>query len=132
VHVGVRSLLPPFSDSVVLLGEDHLRRLVAVAFLCDVEQGDGIFLMKLVAVGVELDCQGEGYGVEAIEMAIRAAETRGFGAGAWLVTVIGQVHVRNTASKKACQKAGLTRFGTVGDYEEWGASVELPDDMRQR
>ena len=131
MHLGIRSLLPPYSDSVVLLGEDDTQRLIAVAFLCDVEQGDGVFLMKLVAVGVTLDCQADGYGVEAIEMAIRAAETRGFGAGAWLVTVIGQVHVRNTPSKKACQQAGLARFGVAGDYEEWGASIELPADMRQ-
>jgi len=131
VHAGIRNLKPPVRDGVLLLGEDEGHRLVAVALLYDAGRDDDTYLMKLAAVGVTLDCQGSGYGVEAIEMALQAVEARGFGAGCPVVVMVGLVHRSNTSSKRVCAKAGLVSLGRVGeydeydDYEQWAASVEL-------
>ncbi|MGY1682302.1 hypothetical protein [Geodermatophilus sp. SYSU D01176] len=100
--------------------------------LYDVERDADTYLMKLAAVAVALEYQGGGYGLEAIEMALQAAESRAFSAGCSVVTVVGLVDPSNKHSKSACSKAGLTHFGDNGKYEEWGASIELPFDMPQR
>lgn len=82
--------------------------------------------MKLAAVGIRLDRQGCGYGVEAIEMALRAAESRAFGAGYSIVTVVGYVDANNEHSRKACTRAGLACIEAGEKYEEWAVSIELP------
>jgi GNAT superfamily N-acetyltransferase len=128
VQAGLRSLKPPVGEGKLLLGFDDSGLLAAVALVRFVGSAGDTYLVKLATVAVDRRCQRRGYGVEAIEMALRAAADEGFGRGHHLVTVVGWVDPSNSASRIMNTRAGLRLLGmnAAGDYEEWGIELELP------
>jgi LDH2 family malate/lactate/ureidoglycolate dehydrogenase len=99
----------------------------------DGRDGDTYFL-RLAGVGVSLHCQGQGFGSEAIEMALRAAVDRAFGAGLAVASISGLVHTKNYASQQMCSAGGLVNLGTSSantDYEVWATELELPFEFRE-
>jgi len=130
VHAFIHALKMSIGDGILLLGEDDERRVAAVAVLYDSARDGEVYTMKLAALGVRLDCQGRGYGVEAIEVALEEAEARTFG-GYSVLVVFGQVHVKNRPSQPACARAGLIRQSEARpgeEFEDWGTAIELSPD----
>lgn len=131
VEVGIRQLKPPIGDGVLLLSEDE-EGLAAVVLLYDEGRNGDTYYIKLAGVAVALRCQHQGYGAEAIEVALRTAGDRGFSAGCNYVSAVGQVHRGNRKSRGACMRAGLANLGpaSIADHEEWGSELELPKENR--
>lgn len=131
VEAGLRRLTPPIGDGALKLGFDDLG-LAAVSLIGFVGTEGDHFVAKLRGVAVDLRCRGRGYGSEAVEVALLAAGDRGFGLGYVLVAVLGQVHKENHASKVVLASAGLGRLHDQldDDLEEWGTTLEGPQELR--
>lgn len=130
VELGLRVQRTPVRDGFMLLGENAYGRLCAVVLMYDDGRDGDQYNLKLAALAVALADQGQGYGVEALQMALRAAEDRAYGSGCLSVDVWGFVDRRNEASQILCEKAGMVRLPSQPDdqYEEWWISLELPPD----
>lgn len=131
VELGVRTLTPPARDGLLLLGEDEPGRLRAVVLLYDGAKEDDVFTMKLVAVAVAIGAHRRGYGAEAMEQALQAAESRAYGLGCTAVEVFGLVHKLNAPSRALCTAIGFICLGQLSSddaYEEWAIGRALPPD----
>ncbi len=132
VEVGIRNLKPPIGDGCLLLGEDD-EGLAAVALVYYLGRSGDTYFAKLAAVAVAQRCRGQGYGREALDVALAAAADRGHGLGCPYVQAIGWVDRRNEASRAMNRSAGLGFIGMSPheQYEEWGVEMELPAELRE-
>lgn len=118
----VRALRPPASPGqLILLGEDD-QGLGAVAWTAEVDGPHDVFV-KVLAVALRL--RGQGYAQELLDEVVDRVANRADAAGADRVTLSGNVHVNNAASRRFCERAGAGVFQGHGELDEWVLPVDL-------
>jgi hypothetical protein len=122
----IRGLRPPVSsDEMLLIGEDA-DGIAAVSLSWVPSQDPSI--VKLLAIAVATCCRGKGgeYADEALQTTLETIEERVSKYDLESFLAFGLIDRRNQASKKMCERAGLTHVGDdPNGFEEWAVLIDL-------
>lgn len=120
----VRDLRPPAHERELMLLAEDQDGIAAVAWTQHVDDPYDVFV-KVMAVALRM--RGQGVGLEMLDEVIDRLANRAEASDtdSELLRLSGNVHVRNAASQKFCQRARAGVFEGHGELDEWVLTVDL-------